>query len=130
MILNELAKTFLPVIKRLIPDEGKAADMAHEIALLAMQQESKERIAQVELNKAEAAAGPWRGGWRPAVGWACAFAFASNYVFIPLLQAFAAYQGNPVEIKPFDMSTMMPVMLGMLGLAGTRSWDKAKGVDR
>jgi hypothetical protein len=36
--------------------------------------------------------------------------------------------GFGVEVPQADMSVMMPVLMGMLGLGGLRSFEKTKGV--
>ena len=65
-------------------------------------------------------------GWRTSIGWVCAAALASNYVLIPLLSPFLlVYTG--VEHVPVGMSDMMPVVMGLLGLSATRTFEKVKG---
>lgn len=84
---------------------------------------------QMAVNAVEAAARSlWVAGWRPGVGWACAAGFAYTYVLQPFLVFVLTVMGNPYvhDIPQVDMSVMMPVMMGMLGLAGMRSWDKQK----
>ena len=49
---------------------------------------------------------------------------AFNFIGVPLLTALE------VEVAPLDLATMMPVLMGMLGLGGMRSFEKAKGVAR
>ena len=38
-----------------------------------------------------------------------------------------AQTGHLVQLPNVDMSTMMPILLGMLGLAGARSFERVKG---
>ena len=62
------------------PDE-KAAQRLKEQALL-----MKPYLAQLKVNEQEAAhTSIFVAGWRPAVGWVCAAAFAYAYVVSPLL---------------------------------------------
>ena len=67
-------------------------------------------------------------GWRPFVGWVCGSAFA--YAFI--LQPFAVFTlnafGRHIVLPTLDLSTMMPVLLGMLGLGAMRSYEKVSAV--
>lgn len=125
----------VPIIERIWPDPQKAAEA--KLRLFELQQsgelaqldaEVRQALAQLEINKEEAKAGPYRGGWRPFIGWTCGAAFAFNFVLLPLSQAVAAYlQFAGTLPQPLDMATMMPVMLGMLGLGGMRSFEKSKG---
>jgi hypothetical protein len=39
----------------------------------------------------------------------------------------SAYAGHPLQLEPADMSEMMPVLLGMLGLGALRSYERVKG---
>jgi hypothetical protein len=41
-----------------------------------------------------------------------------------------ALADSTIEVPILDMSTMMPVLMGMLGLGAMRTVEKAKGVGR
>jgi hypothetical protein len=69
-------------------------------------------------------------GWRPFIGWSCGVALAWTYVITPVLHFILAQTGNLVELPAMDMSQMMPVLLGMLGLGGLRSFEKYKGISK
>ena len=59
--------------------------IAHEIAVLAEKQAHELAKSQIEVNKAEAAhKNLFVAGWRPAVGWTCCLAMASNFLVIPM----------------------------------------------
>lgn len=125
----------VPIIERLWPDPQKAAEA--KLRLFELQQQGDlDRLAadvqlaigQLEINKEEAKAGPFRGGWRPFIGWVCGFAFAFNFVLLPLANAVATYLQFTGKLPgPLDFSVMSPVMLGLLGLGGMRSYEKAQG---
>jgi hypothetical protein len=89
-------------------------------------------LAQLEINKAEAASGSvFKGGWRPAVGWVCASAFAYHFVLQPILLFVVALTGTELPTLPeFDMSTLLPVLGGMLGIGGLRSYEKKQGLTK
>jgi hypothetical protein len=89
---------FMPVIGQIIdkifPDESKANEAKLELAKLQQQGELQIIFGQLEINKAEAQSGSvFVGGWRPAIGWTCAFALAYEYLFLPLLSWFAIVLG-------------------------------------
>lgn len=88
-------------------------------------------LAQLELNKAEAAhRSLFVAGWRPAIGWTCAFAVAYQFVLNPLLTwAFALFGWNVPPLPEFD-TFLWELMFGMIGIAGLRSYEKVKGVAR
>lgn len=94
-----------------------------------IQSDTQIAVAQAEINKVEAGAGPWRGGWRPFIGWVCGLGFAFNFFILPVCNMIALYFkfSGPLP-QPLDMTTMLPVMLGMLGLAAARTREKEKGL--
>jgi len=69
-------------------------------------------------------------GWRPFIGWSCGVALAWNYIAQPVLVFTLAQTGNLVELPALDMSQMMPVLMGMLGLGGLRTFEKYKSVSK
>ena len=89
-------------------------------------------MAQIEVNKTEAQhSSVFVSGWRPFLGWTCGLGFAMNFLIAPVGTFVASVSGYPEIIFPqADLSTMMPVLIGMLGLGGMRSFEKYKGVNR
>ena len=94
------------------------------------------QAAQIDVNKEEAkSASLFVAGWRPAIGWVCGFALAWQFVLAPLityvLGVYAAETGHTLPPIPvLDSSQLYPVLMGMLGLGGMRTFEKIKGVDR
>lgn len=88
-------------------------------------------IAQTEVNKAEATnPSLFVAGWRPAIGWVCAAALAYQFMLYPLLSWLAITAFGVHEAPPrLDMAELFPLVFGMLGIAGMRSFDKLKGID-
>lgn len=83
---------------------------------------------QVELNKLEEQSGSFfRSGWRPFIGWVCGIGLCYEY----LLQPFLAWGSLVWKIPTppqLDMNTLMPLLLGMLGIATMRTVEKIKGI--
>jgi hypothetical protein len=89
----------------------------------------KIQLAQIAVNQEEAkSTSVWIGGWRPACGWVCAAALAYTAVLEPVLrfaaQVWFGYKGGYPVI---DTDLTMQVLVGMLGIAGLRSYDKKQG---
>lgn len=98
-----------------------------QLQLATLQQQLE--IAQAGTNTAEAASSNlFIAGWRPAVGWSCAVAFCYAFIIAPLSTWVAVLVGHPMPLPTMDLSQMMPVLLGMLGLGGMRTYEKIKGV--
>jgi len=115
----------LTIIDKFIPDpQAKiAAEAALRDALLSVDK------AQMQVNAAEAASPSlFVAGWRPAVGWCCTIAMAWSYIVQPVAVFTLAQFDALVTLPTLDLSTMMPVLLGMLGMGGLRTYEKTKGV--
>ena len=135
MPIAALLPSLLPVVgdvlDRFFPNKEEKERAEREIAAKLTEHLAKIDVAQLEVNKAEAASrNIFVAGWRPFVGWTCGMALAYTYVVQPILVFGLAHYGYWVDLPPLDMSTMMPVLLGMLGLGGLRSFEKYKGVSK
>lgn len=123
------------IIEKIIPDPQaaaeaklKALDMAQKGELAALDAEMRLALGQLEVNKVEAATDPYRGGWRPACGWVCAFGLGYNFLLRPLLPWFAALSGATVPPLPeIDTETLMVLLMGMLGMSGLRTFERIRG---
>lgn len=69
----------------------------------------------------------FKSGGRPFLLWTCGAAFAWQYVIGPMASWLASLAGHPLAIPTLDMSVMMPVLIGLLGLGGMQSFDRLKG---
>jgi hypothetical protein len=107
--------------------EEKRADALERLKLV--QEQLK---AQTEINRVEAGhSSIFVAGWRPAVGWVCGFALAYASIIDPLLRFVAQVSFGYDGVFPIvDTNLTMQVLLGMLGLAGMRSWEGRQGVKR
>lgn len=116
----------------LIDDLHTSDEERRESAIRELQEVGQQLKAQVEVNKVEAAhASVFVAGWRPAVGWVCGVALAYAAVIDPLLRFIAQVGFGYSDVFPtVDTNLTMQVLLGMLGLAGMRSWEGQKGVKR
>jgi len=91
---------------------------------------------QLEVNKAEAEyKSIFVAGWRPFIGWVGGFALAYKFIFYSLICWFWAvarakgWIGMDTPIPPdVDASQLYPIILGLLGLGGMRSYEGVKGV--
>jgi phenylpyruvate tautomerase PptA (4-oxalocrotonate tautomerase family) len=117
------------LLDKFVEDKDQKAKLAHEIATLAERQAHEIAKSQIEVNKAESQSGSvFIGGWRPATGWVCVLGFGVNFLVIPLTNLFLSITENPLLVPSLDVSEMMPVLLGMLGLGSMRTVEKTKNV--
>lgn len=114
-------------LRTAITGKDPAADAAY--AQAALQLEGTAQQAQAQINQIEAAnTNIFVSGWRPFIGWGCGAAFVLNYLVYPLLNWTLRITGvMSVTLPQMDMTTMMPVLLGILGLGTMRTVEKANG---
>ena len=120
------------ILDKFIEDKDQKAKLAHEIATMAERHAQEQVLAQLEVNKTEAAhRSMWVAGWRPFVGWSCGAAMAWHFILLPVTLFITSFVGFEVpELPAFDMDSLMTVLLGMLGLGGLRTFEKSKGLAR
>ena len=117
--VSDLAGT---VINKIWPDKSEAEKQQLAAAVSLVQ-------SQLEVNKIEAAnPSVFVSGWRPSVGWVCSAACAWNWIGLPIAKIGLLAYGHPLDLAPADLSEMMPVLMGLLGLGGLRTFEKVKGV--
>lgn len=131
-MLGALIGPITGLLDKFVEDKDQKNALAHEIATMSEKHAQELALSQIEVNKAEAASGStFKGGWRPFIGWVCGFAFAYHFIVQPILIFCSAAAGISLPPLPeFDMSQMMPVLLGMLGLGGLRTFEKQKGITK
>ena len=123
-MLQALIGPVASLLDKFIPDADTKQKLAYDIATLAERQAHEIAIAQIEVNKEEAKGNWFQAGWRPACAWVCVAGFTVNFLISPLADPFG------IMVPQADISTMMPVLLGMLGLAGARSFERVKKIGK
>jgi hypothetical protein len=130
-MLQALIGPVAGLLDKFIEDKDTKNALAHEISTMAERHAQELAKGQLEVNKVEAASqSMFVAGWRPAVGWVCVLGMASNFIVIPMANFGLALAESGVTIPLIDTSTMMPVLMGMLGLGAMRSVEKVRGVSR
>ena len=108
------------LLDKFIEDKDQKNALAHEIATIS------EKHAQ-ELAKGQAAhSSIFVSGWRPFIGWTCGLGMFGNFITIPFANFVLALADYDVVIPLVPLETMMPVLMGMLGLGAMRSFEKTR----
>ena len=130
-MLQALIGPISSLLEKAIPDSDLRRKLTHEIATMAEKNAHEQIKAQLEINNTEAKhSSLFVSGWRPAVGWTCCLGMAANFLLIPMTNFVLALASSDITIPLIELETMLPVLLGMLGLGGMRSFEKSKGVER
>ena len=131
------------VLERIFPDpterlKAKTALDQHQASgeLAKLTAETGLLQGQLDINKVEAASTNWFiAGWRPFLGWTCGIAYAYSYVVMPFLEFFVFLWGSTEtvtqikQLPKLDLAAMLPLLGGMLGIAGMRTVEKVKGAE-
>lgn len=67
----------------------------------------------------------YRAGWRPLGGWVCISGIAVSQIVIPLVNVMLTACHLPTSAP--GGTADLASLIGALGLAATRSYDKTKG---
>ena len=131
-LLTTLIEPATKLLDKVIEDKDQKAKLAHELATMADKLAHEQRLAQMAINKEEAASGSiFKGGWRPCIGWICGIAFGYHFVLQPVIIFVVALVGIEIpELPEFDMGTLLTVLGGMLGIGGLRTYEKQKGLTK
>ena len=120
--LGSIADLAGTVISKIWPDKTEQEKQQLAAAVMIVQ-------GQLDVNKIEAAnPSLFVSGWRPAIGWVCGGACAWNWIGLPIAKVAAVAAGYQIAVSPADLSEMLPILIGMLGLGGLRTAEKINGV--
>jgi len=107
--------------------KGKLAEAASQI-----NNDYQLQLAQLDINKVEATSSSiFVAGWRPAIGWVCGFSLCYAAIIEPIARFVAAIIFSYAGAFPvINTDITMQILMGLLGLAGMRTFEKHKGISR
>lgn len=124
------------IIDKLWPDKDKAD--AAKLKMFELQQQGAFQEVQngfnlmlenIKVNANEALhASIFVSGWRPFCGWVCGVALAYNYIAMPfIVWAAKCFYPEAPAMPALDMTELLVLLGGMLGIAGLRSREIMEG---
>lgn len=122
-MIQSLIAPATKLLDKFIEDKDQKNKLAFQLATMADNHAQELALQQIEVLKADAKGNWFQASWRPLIGWICGLSLGINYMVSPICAGFG------ITIPQADMSVMMPLLFGMLGLAGMRSYDKSKKTD-
>jgi len=123
-MLDLLIGPVTSLLDKFIPDADEKAKLAHEIATMSEKHHQQVMLEQIEVLKLDAKGNWFQSSWRPLAGYTCVLGLMVNFLISPIAAGFG------LEIPQADAGVMMPLLLGMLGLGGARSFERVKGVGK
>ena len=123
-------KSGIDLIDKFIPDTDAKNRAKEAWQLRVLEIAAQEATQQSATNTVEAAhPSLFIGGWRPAVGWVCAFSFAWICFGQPLFSwTYVLITKQPAPVVELPTEMLMTTLLGMLGLGTLRTLEKIKQV--
>jgi len=135
-IVGALLPALGTLVDRLIPDRAAAEKAKAEMEAELIRASNEAALAQVEVNKVEAAhSSVFVAGWRPAIGWVCAAAMALYYIPMALvgtgLWVWACIQAGAIVPRPeMGIVEIIGLVTSLLGMGTLRTTEKLNGVAR
>ena len=123
-MLQQLIGPVTGLLDKFIPDADTKQKLAHEIATMSENHAQEIALQQIEVLKLDAKGNWFQSSWRPLAGYTCVLGLMVNFLIAPIAAGFG------VLIPQADAGVMMPLLLGMLGLSGGRSYERVKGVSK
>jgi len=123
-MLQALIGPVTSLLDKFIPDADEKAKLAHSIATMSERHAQEIALEQIEVLKLDAKGNWFQSSWRPLAGYTCVLGLMVNFLISPIASGFG------IEIPQADAGVMMPLLLGMLGLGGARSFERVKGVGK
>lgn len=128
-----------PLLNRVldyIPDPVKKAEAqlnfqrelnANEQAIMSALSAIDQKQADINIEEAKST-NWWIAAARPALMWVFVASFTWQYVLLPIATFLLVVFKHPVVLPTLDISVMMPVLIGMLGLSTQRTVEKIQNV--
>ena len=120
-MLTALIGPVVGLLDKFIPDADLRTKLAHQVATMEESHAQEIALAQIKVNEADAKGNWFQSSWRPAIAWVCVLGFLINYLVSPLCAGFG------IDIPQANTGTMLPVLMGMLGLGSMRTIERLKG---
>ena len=118
-------KQITNVIDELHTSEEEKLDK--KILMQRIQQKLAEK--QLDVNAKEAShRSVFVAGWRPAIGWCGAGALFFEFILSPCIEWYAKFSGLDLTAPEIQTGPLLAIVTSMLGVAGMRSFEKAKGL--
>ena len=126
-LIDTIFGTISSVLDKVIPDANAREKAKEELQRSLNDQDFQIALEQIKVNAIEAQSESFfKSGWRPSVGWICSIAFGLHFVILPLFNYFIMLCGQQPILVPFQMDTLLTVLLGLLGMGTLRTVEKMK----
>lgn len=123
-LVGQLIGPVSGLLDKFIEDKDQKNALAHEISTMSEKHAQRIALEQIEVLKLDAKGNWFQSSWRPLAGYCCVLGLFVNFLVSPICAGFG------IDIPQADAGVMMPLLLGMLGLGGARSFERVKGIGK
>jgi hypothetical protein len=121
----------IKAVGNVIDDMHFSGEEKEKLKLQMKEIDAKLQEKQLDINKAEAShRSVFVSGWRPFLGWVSGLSIGYVYLFQPILDMILQMFQVQVDWVQLDLGQLMPLVLGMLGLGGLRTFEKARNLTK
>ncbi len=121
----------IKAVGNVIDDMHFSGEEKEKVKLQMKEIDAKLKEKQLDINKAEAShRSIFVSGWRPFLGWVSGLSIGYVYLFQPILDMILQMFQVQVDWVQLDLGQLMPLVLGMLGLGGLRTFEKARNLTK
>ena len=100
-----------------------------KILMQRIQQKLAEK--QLDINAKEAShRSIFVAGWRPFIGWIGGLALMFSFILSPCIEWYAKFSGIDIVPPSIETGPLLAIVTSMLGVAGMRSFEKARGLTK
>ena len=132
LLVPGIISTVTELIKGNVADKAAAAQLQlvvesdqFKMQLQASIAQAASDSAQLKVDDTEAASdSKFKSFWRPGFGWLGLTICACHYLIFPFLVPILHYLLPALALPNLEISDIMPIIYGMLGLGAYRSYDK------
>jgi len=120
-------KTIAKVVDEIHTSEEEKLDK--KILMQRIQQKLAEK--QLDVNAKEAShRSIFVAGWRPFIGWIGGLALMFEFILSPCIEWYAKFAGLNLTAPEIQTGPLLAIVTSMLGVAGMRSFEKARGLTK
>ena len=121
----------IKAVGNVIDDMHFSGEEKEKLKLQMKEIDAKLQEKQLDINKAESShRSVFVSGWRPFLGWISGLSIGYVYLFQPILDMILQMFQVQVDWVQLDLGQLMPLVLGMLGLGGLRTFEKARNLTK
>jgi hypothetical protein len=123
-LLGDTAAAPVKAIGDIIDDLHTSGEEKADASQKLLEVKARLQGLQADITKQEAGhRSVFVAGWRPSIGWVCGIGLGINFIVAPLVSPWTTLQ-------TVDPDALLALSLSMMGVAGLRTVEKARGLSK